>query len=132
VIDGYQRKAAAPGESCSKADSDQKGADEARARRHGDHFDRPVHHLQRPIHEIWQGLEVFSRGKLWNYSPIGRMRLNLAGQQAHLDLSVAIYDRYGTLVTRCLDAYSPKHNAGPNVTASPTIRPLTRWKRVQV
>jgi hypothetical protein len=107
VIDGDQRKAPTPGECCGEANSDQKGADKTRARCHGDHLDRPARRLQRLIHEIWQGLEVFARGKLRNNAPIGRMRRYLAGQQAHLDLSVAIHDRDGTLVTRGLDAYGP-------------------------
>ena len=69
---------------------------------------------------------MFARSQLWNHAPVGCMRLNLAGQQAHLDPSVAINDRYGALVTGGLDAYCPKHDAHPNVIANLTIELLTR------
>ena len=107
MIDSYQRKASTPCERSGEPDSDQKGADETRARCHSDQLDRPAHSFQCLIHEVWQGLEVFARGKLWNNAPIGLMRRDLAGQQAHLDPSIAINNRDGALVTRCLDTYGP-------------------------
>jgi hypothetical protein len=100
MIDGNEWESPSPGEGRGEPDTHEKGPDEAGTRGHRDQLDRPVRPFECTIHEMWQCFEVLPRGELRNDSPIGRVGLDLTGQQVRLDPTIAVHDRDRALVTR--------------------------------